>query len=209
MESRNIDELILLDVDATYLGYRPRFDKLKEFTERLFCPVTYGGGICEYMDIRTALNSGADKVAINNSLSNHDFIKGAVKKYGAQCIVASVDIAVDRDISKIYSAIKCGVGEFFLTSIAANGKMQGYDLYLIAEYYYVGSKFDYIPPLIINGGCGEPIHMAEAFDFGADAVAASSIFLFTDHTPRSCSNFLQEQNYPVRLDDMPEYIEDN
>jgi imidazole glycerol phosphate synthase subunit HisF len=90
-----------------------------------------------------------------------------------------------------------GVGEIVLTHIARDGMMGGYHLDLLRT-----AKDSCTVPVVINGGCGKVEHMAEAFGVGADAVAASSMFLFKDVTPRKCAATLKKWGHPVRLDDM-------
>lgn len=185
METRNIDELIILDVNATIEKRKPKFEEIKEFTKELFCPVTIGGGITELDDIgRLIRECGADKVAIR---TNQFLVYDAVHKFGAQAIVSAIDIYPYHCFTKNVA------GELLITSVLNNGAMIGYQLNLIDW------AKDYNVPIIINGGCGTPQHMIEAIKCGASAVAASSMFLFTDHTPRSCARALHAAGIPVRL----------
>lgn len=214
METRNIDELIILDIEATSKQRKPLFDEIKEFTKELFCPVTIGGGITSLDDIGKLIQEcGADKVAINSHIWDDDkFLYAAANKYGAQAIVAALDIFTTSENNKITR--KCGhmwstgdikvasqwlqqngAGEILLTSISNNGMQCGYECELIEK---VTDAVDI--PVIANGGCGKPLDMLGAIAYGASAVAASSMFLFTDHTPKTCAKVLHEAGLAVRLD---------
>lgn len=214
METRNIDELIILDVNATIEKRKPLFDEIKEFTKELFCPVTIGGGITELDDIKRLIQDcGADKVTIKNSFNiNPNFIREASNKFGSQAIVFAIDgykSVYNSDTNLMgyfgYAGIPVsilssvcgglGAGEILLTSIDNNGIRESYDLNLLKRAVTYTTI-----PIIINGGCGHPSHMVDAINAGADAVAASSMFLFTEHTPKTCAKALQEAGIPVRSD---------
>ena len=195
MESRDVDEIILLDIDATKENREPNFEVIKEFASRLFCPVTYGGGISEINDISKLIQEcGVDKVAIK---TNHRLIHGASLKFGSQSIIMCLDCGDNT----LETTINCdahwykneGAGEILVTSIHCNGTYKGYDLYLLEEITNLNI------PVIINGGCGEPSHMIEAIKAGVSAVAASTMFLHTAHTPKSCARALYEAGVPVRV----------
>lgn len=204
METRNIDEIIILDVDATPVGREPLFDKIKEYASQLFCPVTYGGGITKLEHVDKLIKEcGIDKVSINNY---YYLISKVANKYGSQAIVASVDHAFGNPQYEIYNIPltiegacrqfeQMGAGEVLLTDMDCNGRMKGYHTGLI---HAINRNVKI--PIVANGGCGKPEHMISAIENGANAVAASSMFLFTEHTPRSCARALQEAGVPVRLD---------
>jgi imidazole glycerol-phosphate synthase subunit HisF len=209
-ERRNVDELILLDI-ATNPGWGPRFDAVMEYTKELFCPVTIGGGISELAHIERALRAGADKVAIRKGCLDQKFLSAATQKFGAQAIVAAVDVRHDGNVifdstwnAPFKDSISAAqwaqtmelfdVGEILLTSIERNGAMTGYDDDLIRE---VADAVDI--PVIANGGCGIPPHMLTAIKAGAHAVAASTMFLFTDTVPQDCKRYLDDHGIAVRL----------
>lgn len=208
MEKRGIDELIILDVNATLEKRAPLFDQIKDFAGELFCPLTYGGGIncIEHVD-ELIQRCGADKVAISSAACRDPGLLNEIgNKYGAQSVVYSMDISHHKDILlvngmdisiRLLANIASGfnVGEILLTAVYKNGTKKGYDTNLLASIASVSRV-----PVIINGGCGEPAHMAAAFDAGADAVAASTMFLFSDYTPRECAKYLIELNHPVRVE---------
>jgi cyclase len=196
-ERRNIDELILLDIDADRRP-EPLFEAISTLTSWLFCPVTYGGGIRTLGHIERALRAGADKVAIRRA-ATPEFIETAAKKFGSQAIVRVIDTTVTLPLLNSPSVIaqdaeRAGAGEILLTSIDRNGTMSGYNTALIIS---VASSVNI--PVIAHGGCGEPKHMLAAIAAGAHAAAASTMFLFTETTPRDCSRYLAEHGVAARV----------
>lgn len=200
IERRNVDELIIIDIEATAQGRKPNYDKLRRWCANVYCPVTYGGGIATLDDIRMALENGADKVAIWYALKDYEFLEEASKKFGSQAIVAVVhtnfDYAIEpRDSVSLANYFKdIGAGEILLNDCKHEGRMLGYDINIIRKV----SQFVSIP-IIALGGCGEPEHMKQAIEAGASAVAAASMFLYTDTTPKDCAEYLHKNNIPVRL----------
>lgn len=211
--SREVDELILLDILATEEGREPDYESISELADECFVPLTFGGGVNSIEVIRKLLLAGADKVAINSS-SYHvpELIKEASERYGAQCIVASIDVKKNKNGRyECYSHCgqrqtgqepilwakkleQLGAGEILLTSIERDGTMQGYDLELIES---VSSAVGI--PVIASGGAGDYNHMLEAIrQGGASAVAAASIFHFTEQTPAEARDFLAKHSVPVR-----------
>ena len=221
MNSRNIDELILLDIDTVI----PNFTKISDLLKHLFCPVTVGGGVATLNDIENLLRFGADKVCIGSNNINFKFIEEAAKKFGSQAIVISIDFkTISKKLvrswtnleytfiynvyiqkGKIYANIDAvtlakkvadhGAGEIILTDIERDGTRMGYNLKAVSEV----SKAVSIP-VIANGGCEGFNDMAKAFDNGANAVAASTIFLFTAVTPNNCSEYLNIHGYKTRVE---------
>lgn len=210
--ARNVDELIVLDIDASINNEEINLELIRDMSDECFMPLTIGGGIRTIENIYQVLNAGADKIAINTeALENPDFIRQASNIFGSQCIVVSIDVKrTEEGQYKIYNkklgeierdpfhwAKECeslGAGEILLTSIDNEGLQNGYDLELLSEMV----KFVRIP-IIINGGCGIPQHCSEAIMSGADAVAASSIFHFSQFTPNDIKRSMSEDHLPVRL----------
>lgn len=209
MEKRNIDELIIIDIEATRENRLINCEKIKEYTSQLFCPLTLGGGIKSLDDINKLLKSGADKVCID-SLNTDIMWKGA-EKFGKQCITAS---ACYKENKKGYNLLywpsrqeympmiigrACEIlegyqaGEILLSSADKEGLMNGFDIDVIEIVANVCKV-----PIIANCGCGEPKHMKQAIAAGASAVAASSMFLYTDITPRDCAEYLKKEGVLVR-----------
>lgn len=201
-QARGVDELIILDVDATPNGRGPDFAAVEELTRECFMPLTVGGGVRSIEDVEKLLHAGADKVAINSWLRTHpDAAEVMCKRYGCQAVVASIDdvgidnmIDYDDIVESCLEAVSVGCGEILLTSIDREGTMEGYDIELIRE---VSHAVDI--PVIAHGGCSGPEDMLRAIEAGASAVAAGALFLFTDYTPRSCAQWLAERGVEVRL----------
>jgi len=193
-ERRNVDELILLDIEAK--NRSPRIEQVKQFTSELFCPVTVGGGVKTLDDIRDLLKAGADKVAIRTA-ARPEFLEAAARRFGSQAIVFSMDVSSHMEIratQRIASdAELANAGEILLTSRTQNGTMEGYNLELVAWISHTVNI-----PIIAHGGCGKPEHMLEAIKAGAHAVAASTMFLFTETTPRDCTKYLAEHGIRTR-----------
>ncbi len=211
--TRDVDELILLDITATLENRDPDYESLQEYSAECFVPLTVGGGLKTLDQVRSLLRSGADKVAINSAAYDRPaFISEAAKHFGSQCIVASIDVKYHKDGShECFSQSgthptgkkpvdwckeleQLGAGEILLTSIDRDGTMTGYDIELIHKVSEAVSI-----PLIASGGAGNPQHMLEALEQGgASAVAAASIFHFTEQTPAEMKQYLGNKGQPVR-----------
>lgn len=211
--TRQVDELIVVDIAATSEGRLPDFDEVREFSAECFVPLTVGGGIRSIEDIKQLLRAGADKVSINSAAFEHPaLINEASERFGSQCVVVSIDARKNPDGS--YSCMsrsgavdtgrepgewavemeRRGAGEILITSVDLDGTMKGYDLELIKS---ITSRVRI--PVIASGGAGNYEHMFEALETGkADAVAAASIFHFTEQTPREAKNYLAARGIPVR-----------
>lgn len=209
--ARNVDELIVLDIDASLNNEPINTEIITDMANECFMPLTIGGGIKTIEDVYTVLGAGADKVSINSeAIKRPSFIKEIATIFGSQCVVCSIDIKkVDGtyrvftkkegllDIDPIELAKKYeeeGAGEILLTSIDREGTTLGYDselLKLFANTLHI--------PIIINGGMGKPEHGVEALENGADALAAAYIFHFTQYTPLMIKEELKTHHYPVRL----------
>jgi len=209
--ARNVDELIVLDIDASLNNEPINTEIITDMANECFMPLTIGGGIKTIEDVYTVLGAGADKVSINSeAIKRPSFIKEIATIFGSQCVVCSIDIKkvdgkyrvftkkeglLDIDpleLAKEYEAQ--GAGEILLTSVDREGTTQGYDselLKLFANTLHI--------PIIINGGMGKPEHGVEALQNGADALAAAFIFHFTQYTPHMIKEELLQHHYPVRL----------
>lgn len=211
--SRDVDELILVDITASIEKNLPDIDSIVDFSVECSVPFTVGGGITELSQILALLHAGADKISINSSAySNPNLIETAAKRFGAQCIVASIDVKQMDDgkyvclshsgtliteknpIEWAKELADLGAGEILLTSVDRDGTMLGYDLALIEK---VASNVDI--PVIASGGAGSYQHMVDAIkEAGASAVAAASIFHFTELTPAGAKAALEKAGIPVR-----------
>lgn len=196
MESRNVDELIIIDITATEQKREPNFEKLRSWCDNLFCPVTYGGGISSIGHIEDALRNGADKVAIK---TNWEMISDAANKFGSQAIVGVIDWFpgnygyIDATTTAELMQEE-GAGELMVTDMTLDGKMEGYNQELI---YNIAQST--VIPIIACGGCSTPTDMFMAIGAGASAVASGSMFLYTDHTPLNCARALNKLGVETRV----------
>jgi cyclase len=211
---REVDELVFLDVSATLDGRPPDFDTVDDVADECFMPLTIGGGIRTVEHVRRLLEVGADKVAINTAVVEEpDLIRRVAERFGAQCIVASIDVrrhsdgmcevytrsgskATGRDPVALAREVEVlGAGEILLTSIDRDGTMTGYDIPLTRSLTQAVSI-----PVIASGGAGTYEHLRSALtEGGAAAVAAASIFHFTQQTPLEAKRFLADHGVCVRL----------
>lgn len=209
--TREVDELILVDITATEENRDFNYEEIEEFTSESFIPLTIGGGIKDLNQIRKLLLAGADKVCINsNSYSEPELIKKAAGTFGVQCIIISVDVKRNKGFYECFShsgtkatgkeVVKhcremesLGAGELLITSIPHDGMMEGYDYELIK---LVSSSVSI--PVIASGGAGNYDDMLKAVNSGANAVAAASIFHYTEQTPREAKRYLHANGIPTR-----------
>lgn len=209
--TEGIDELIYMDVVASLYERSLDFEQLKGVCDRIFVPLTVGGGIRSLHDIAEALRAGADKVAINTyAIKNPEFIREAARRYGSQCIVLSVEAkkkeggweaytdggrehsGVDA-LEWIAQGIALGAGEILLTSIDRDGTKGGYDLELIAEAVKRSSV-----PVIAHGGAGSPADVVAAARLGPGAVSVSSLFHYGLASVNSIRSALTQSGVNVR-----------
>lgn len=211
--SRDVDELIVVDITASNEKNQPDHESVADFSEECFVPLTVGGGITSLEDVLHLLHSGADKVSINTeAFANPNIIDSVASRFGAQCIVASIDVrrfddgsyhcfshSGSQDTGKDPVAwakelVSRGAGEILLTSINRDGTMQGYDLELTER---VAKSVNV--PVIASGGAGNYQHMIDVvLQAGASAVAAASIFHFTEQTPAGAKQAMKLAGIPTR-----------
>ena len=194
MASRGVDEIMLIDMLATEEGRVQDFDKLAEYCALFDVPVGVGGGIKTIDDVKRALDCGADKIVLRSQTHGYKFMASCVAEIGSSSVCLNIVNSGGRIyvLTMLDMAVDCGVGEIMVTNRHRDGTMTGYDL--------SGLQFTYtLPiPVIINGGCGSANDMHIALTNGADAVAASSLFLFTDVTPKDCAKYLSDKGHQVR-----------
>lgn len=211
--ARDVDELVLLDIVATREAQAPDVESVADFAAECSVPFTVGGGITTIEDIQDLLRAGADKICINSAAyGNPALVKEAANRFGAQCVVASIDAKQDGDggywccshagsrntgrrpVDWARELEALGAGEILITSIERDGSMQGYDLLLVEQ---VASAVNL--PVIASGGAGTYEHMRQAIQqAGASAVAAASMFHFTEQTPAEARRYLARAGIPVR-----------
>ena len=189
---KEVDEIALIDIDATRENRPPNFEKIKEIASEAFMPMSYGGGIKTYEQAKQILLSGFEKVIINKSLhTNLNLVSQLAKTTGSQSVVASIDVKkglfgdykvyIDNGKTKTKYALidfvkaveNAGAGEIVLNNINADGTYQGYDINLIQK---VASSVTI--PVIALGGAGDMEDFKKAKMAGASAVAAGSMFVF-------------------------------
>ena len=217
-DAQGADEITFLDIRATEDNRGTMVHMVEDVASQVFIPLTVGGGIRSVEDIRTMLNAGADKVAINSAaIFNPGFVKEACEVFGSQCIVVAIDAkkvsTPDQDdkweifthggrketgIDAIEWAIKMeslGAGELLVTSMDRDGTKIGFDIELtrtICDSVKI--------PVIASGGVGELSHLAKGITEGhAEAVLAASIFHFGQHTVKEAKLAMQAQGIEVRL----------
>ena len=184
------DELCFLDITASSDERPILLDVVRRTADRVFMPLTVGGGIRTVDDIRELLLAGADKVSINSAaVARPDFIRESAERFGSQCIVIAIDARKTGDGWEVLThggrkpagrevvgwaaqAVELGAGEVLLTSVDRDGTQRGYDLDLLKA---VSSA---VPvPVVASGGAGTLEHFYEALMIGgADAVLAASLF---------------------------------
>lgn len=208
------DELVFLDISATHEGRRTLIDVVERTAEKIFIPLTVGGGIRALEDFKDILRAGADKISINSAaVRNPQIIKDAARKFGSQCVVAAIDGKKREDgtgwniyinggridtgicaVSWAQMVEELGAGEILLTSMDADGTNKGYDI----EFTRTISSCVNIP-VIASGGCGSLQHFSSVFKEGeADAALAASQFHFRSLTISQVKNYLQEEGVRVR-----------
>jgi cyclase len=203
-----------LDIRATRENHRPDFALVEQLAHDCFVPFSVGGGVRSIEDVRSLLRAGADKVIVNTAaLEDPALVPAIAAQFGSQCVVVSIDVrarpgggyemftrsgtvATGKDpVAFARAMAAAGAGEILLTSIERDGTMQGYDVDLIRR---VSDAVDV--PVIASGGAGNYEHMAAALGEGkASAVAAASMYQFTEQTPLQAKRYLAERGFPMRL----------
>jgi imidazole glycerol-phosphate synthase subunit HisF len=207
------DEIVFLDITASYEQRAILLDVVKATAEKVFMPLTVGGGIRDLDDIRELLNAGADKVSINTTAVNSpNLIKQAAEKFGSQCIVVAVDAKKNHDrwdvyihggrtrtdhevLSWVKEVEKLGAGEILLTSMDYDGTKNGYDIDLTAAVCDAVNI-----PVIASGGAGRLEHFFDIFKkTTADAALAASVFHYGEISINDVKQYLQQKRISVRL----------
>ena len=206
------DELVFYDITASYEDRDIFIHIVEKVAEAIRIPFTIGGGISKVEDFRKVLMAGADKVSVNSSaVKNPQLIREAALRFGAQCVVLSIDAKRNNKGSwDVYvkggrentgiDAIEwakqgqdLGAGEICINSIDTDGVKKGYDLELNQKLSSLLTI-----PIIASGGAGKMEDFAEVLKVGADAALAASVFHYKEIPIVDLKNFLHNQQIPVR-----------
>jgi cyclase len=211
-EREGADEVVFLDISASAEERGTLLDVARRTAERLFVPLTIGGGVRGVDDVGRALRAGADKVSINSAaVARPAILTEAAARFGAQCVVASIDAKRDADGWRVYVkggrerteldavawAVECvrrGAGEILLTSIDRDGARTGYDIALTRAVADVVNV-----PVVASGGAGTAAHVCEVLASGhADAALLAGILHDGVTTVHAVKDAMRTAHLPVR-----------
>lgn len=210
------DELVFLDVSATPEDRSTAVDLAASVARRLFVPFTVGGGLSTVEGMRSVLHAGADRISVNTAAVRRPvLVAEAARRFGSQAVVVAVDAhrrdpddpgagwgvrvsggREDTDLDAVEwmaRAAGLGAGEILLTSIDRDGTRVGYDLPLLRA---AAEAVDV--PIVASGGAGEPAHFRDAFEAGAGAALAASLFHFGELSVDELKRWLRDAGVPVR-----------
>jgi len=214
-DASGADEIVFLDITATHEGRATLYDLVRRAADEVFIPLTVGGGVRAVEDVRSLLEAGADKVAINSAaLRDPDLLTRAADAFGSQCVVLAIDAkrtgntasgwevfthggrnATGTDaIAWAAEGVRRGAGELLVTSMDRDGTKAGYDLDLLRA---LDAAVDV--PVIASGGAGTLDDLADGLTEGrADAVLAASMFHFREKTVADAKAHLAARGVAVR-----------
>ena len=212
------DEITFLDITASHEGRDTTVHTVEKIASEVFIPLTVGGGIRAVEDIRTMLNAGADKVAINTAaIFNPELVRQSAQRFGSQCIVVAIDAKRVDDldgqtrwdlfthggrkptgidaVAWARRMAELGAGEILLTSMDRDGTKNGFELGVTRAITDAVNI-----PVIASGGVGTLDHLVDGITIGgADAVLAASIFHFGEHTVPEAKAYMAARGIEVRL----------
>lgn len=212
-DRQGADEIVFLDITASNEGRGTMLDVVRRTAQKVFVPLTVGGGIRTIEDFRDTLRAGADKVSVNSAaVKNPQLIKEAADIFGCQCVVVAIDAKkcedghytvvinggrIDMGIDAVEWAKKAeelGAGEILLTSMDTDGVKGGFDLDMLNTVCSVVKI-----PVIASGGCGKLEHFTEVFEkTNASAALAASLFHYKELTVGEVKEELARHDIPVR-----------
>jgi cyclase len=211
-EEAGADEVTFLDISASNEERGTLWDLVQRTAERLFIPLTVGGGVRTVDDVGRALRAGADKVSINSAaVARPEVLTECAERFGAQCVVASIDARRDGDRWRVYThggkkatdldavgwareCVKRGAGEILLTSIDRDGARSGYDLELTRT---ISEQVDV--PVIASGGAGNAEHVLAALREGkAEAALVAGILHDGVTTVGAIKSLLKQSGLGIR-----------
>jgi cyclase len=208
------DELVFLDITASPEGRKTTAEMVRRVADQVFLPLTVGGGIRSVEDMRTILLAGADKVSVNTAAVQHpEILSAGAERFGSQCVVLAIDARRQEDerswevfihggrtstgldaVAWARDGVALGAGEILLTSMDADGSLNGYDVALtrlVAQAVNV--------PVIASGGAGTLEHFAAVLTEGqADAALAASLFHDKKLSVGQVKRYLLGQGLPIR-----------
>ena len=208
------DELTFLDVNATVDNRSTMYDLVTATAEKVFIPLTVGGGIRQIEDVAKLLGAGADKISVGSAgITNHQLLSAITERFGSQVLVISLDLKRNPNFESgfvvtshggrqetnldaaewITRVIELGAGELLVNSIDADGTREGFDSELIGLVRSLSSV-----PVIASGGAGSAEDFPIAASVGADAILAASIFHEGSVTIKQAKSALAKAGYPVR-----------
>jgi cyclase len=211
-ELEGADEIVFLDITATLEARNTMHEIARRTAERLFIPLTIGGGVRTYEDVKATLRAGADKISLNTAaVLNPAVITETARDFGSQCVVVAIDTKREGGKHRVFThagskpanldtiewakrVAELGAGEILLTSIDADGTTNGYDLEVTAAVAEAVSI-----PVIASGGCGSAEHLYDVLTRGkADAALAASIFHYGTTTVRAAKELLRGKGLLIR-----------
>ncbi len=214
-----IDEIVVLDIDATPQQRRPKFEDIGEYSRHGQVPMSIGGGIRTVDDIARVVQGGADKVVINSmAVESLEFVTEGARLFGSQCIVVSIDARRTSDggyevftcsgsrgtgmtsAEMAQKVEKAGAGEIFINSIDRDGSKQGYDMELVSGVVEAVNI-----PVVICGGVGHTGHLIDGLACDVSGIAAANFFHYTEHSVVVAKRLLLARDKTVRLDSYCDY----
>ena len=197
-DEQGADELVFLDISASHEGRAILLDMVRRVAEQIFMPFTVGGGIRTLEDATQLIQAGAEKVSLNSAaVKTPELIAAMSRKFGPCATVVNIDPKrVQRDGREVWEVHvnggrvatgleavawarrveELGAGEIVLTSMDADGTKNGYDLPMLEAVTRAVNI-----PVVASGGAGNPEHLRQAFEAGADAALAASIFHYNEY----------------------------
>jgi len=212
IDTWSVDEIVIVDISKEKKDKRNFLKVINNFARNCFVPITVGGGIKSVDDARSFLSAGADRVVVSTGIvESPELISEISNFFGAQCLVAAIDIKLHSQQYKIYiengkkktdlnliqwikKIEKNGAGELLINSIDKDGSLSGYDIKICKE---VSKKVKI--PIVIAGGCGNWNHFYEGIKIGgADAVSTNNIYHFTERSIKNAKNYLKKRGILIR-----------
>ncbi len=215
-DEQGADELVFLDISASHEGRAIMLEMVRRVAEEIFMPFTVGGGIRTLADATQLIQAGAEKVSLNSAaVKTPELIAEVSRKFGNCATVVNIDPRrVQRDGKEFWEVhvnggrvptgleavawarrvVELGAGEIVLTSMDADGTKNGYDIPMLEAVSRAVNV-----PVVASGGAGNPEHLRLAFEAGADAALAASIFHYNEYSIPDTKAYLAARGVAVRL----------